>query len=126
MLVLNGMDLNQSARTPCRVSAVQPSWIHRTDCRQWEFLRVGRQAASNKCIRAFSQEHVAIYVAKVEQFWFREDKPGVIFLMDTESLDQAKSKIHDLPLAANGFLGFEFIPIGPLYVQVDCSTLHRM
>ena len=51
---------------------------------------------------------------KIEQFWFREDKPGVIFLMNTESLDQAKSIIHELPLAANGFLGFEFIPVGPL------------
>jgi hypothetical protein len=51
---------------------------------------------------------------KIEQFWFREDKPGVIFLMNTESLDQAKSIIHELPLASNGFLGFEFIPVGPL------------
>jgi hypothetical protein len=51
---------------------------------------------------------------KIEQFWFREDKPGVIFLMNTESLDQAKSIIYELPLAANGFLGFEFIPVGPL------------
>jgi hypothetical protein len=51
---------------------------------------------------------------KIEQFWFREDRPGVIFLMNTESLDQAKTIIHELPLAANGFLGFEFIPVGPL------------
>ena len=51
---------------------------------------------------------------KIEQFWFREDKPGVIFLMNTESLNQAKSMILELPLAANGFLGFEFIPVGPL------------
>jgi hypothetical protein len=51
---------------------------------------------------------------KIEQFWFREDKPGVIFLMNTESLDQAKWIIHELPLAANGFLGFEVIPVGPL------------
>jgi hypothetical protein len=51
---------------------------------------------------------------KIEQFWFREDKPGVIFLMNTESLDQAKAIIHELPLASNGFLGFEFIPVGPL------------
>ena len=51
---------------------------------------------------------------KIEQFWFREDKPGVIFLMNTESLDQAKSMINQLPLAANGFLEFEFIPVGPL------------
>jgi hypothetical protein len=51
---------------------------------------------------------------KIEQFWFREDKPGVIFLMNTESLDQAKSIIHALPLAGNGFLVFDFIPVGPL------------
>jgi hypothetical protein len=51
---------------------------------------------------------------KIEQFWFREDKPGVIFLMNTESFEQAKAAVHGLPLAANGFLGFEFIPVGPL------------
>ena len=51
---------------------------------------------------------------KIEQFWFREDKPGVIFLMNTESVDQAKATIQALPLAANGFLEFQFIPVGPL------------
>ena len=51
---------------------------------------------------------------KIEQFWFREDKPGVIFLMSTESVDQAKATIQALPLAANGFLEFDFIPVGPL------------
>jgi hypothetical protein len=49
---------------------------------------------------------------KIEQFWFREDKPGVIFLMKTESVDQAKATIQALPLAADGFLGFEFISGG--------------
>ena len=30
---------------------------------------------------------VKLYLeGKIEQFWFREDKPGVIFLMNTESL----------------------------------------
>ena len=51
---------------------------------------------------------------KIEQFWFREDKPGVIFLMHTESIDEAKSRIQHLPLVANGFLKFDFIPVGPL------------
>jgi hypothetical protein len=51
---------------------------------------------------------------KIEQFWFREDKPGVIFLMNAESVEEAKAVVHALPLAANGFLGFEFIPVGPL------------
>lgn len=50
----------------------------------------------------------------IEQFWFREDKPGVIFLMNTGSVDQAQASIQKLPLAADGFLAFEFIPAGPL------------
>ena len=51
---------------------------------------------------------------KIEQFWFREEKPGVISLMQTESVAQAEATIQTLPLAANGFLRFEFIPVGPL------------
>jgi hypothetical protein len=51
---------------------------------------------------------------KIGQFWFREDKPGVIFLMNTELVDHAKTTIQALPLAANGFLAFDFIPGGPL------------
>jgi hypothetical protein len=29
---------------------------------------------------------------KIEQFWFRQDKPGVIFLMNVESVDQARAR----------------------------------
>jgi hypothetical protein len=51
---------------------------------------------------------------KIEQFWFRDDKPGVIFLMNIESVEQAKATVDALPLAAAGFLAYEFIPVGPL------------
>src|SRR5215469_10438559 len=51
---------------------------------------------------------------KIEQFWFREDKPGVVFLMSSTSVEEAKSIIEALPLAANGYLKFEYIPVGPL------------
>lgn len=52
---------------------------------------------------------------KIEQFWFREDKPGgVVFLMNSRSVAEAKSLIEALPLAANGYLAFEYIPVGPL------------
>ncbi len=51
---------------------------------------------------------------KIEQFWFRGDQPGVIFLMQADSLDDAKTTIAALPLAAQGFLDFQFIPVGPL------------
>src|SRR6202161_3307883 len=39
---------------------------------------------------------------KIEQFWFRQDAPGVIFLMNAESVDQAKAELETLPLMAGG------------------------
>jgi hypothetical protein len=51
---------------------------------------------------------------KMEQFWFRGDVPGVVFLMNTASVDEAASTIGALPLARAGLLTFEYIPVGPL------------
>jgi hypothetical protein len=51
---------------------------------------------------------------KIEQFWFREDKPGVVFLMNAASVEDARSIIEALPLTANGYLAYEYIPVGPL------------
>jgi hypothetical protein len=52
---------------------------------------------------------------KIDQFWFRKDKPGgVVFLMNCTSVEEARSIIEALPLAANGHLVFEYIPVGPL------------
>ena len=52
---------------------------------------------------------------KIDQFWFREDKPGgVVFLMNSTSVEEAKSIVEALPLEANGYLVFEYIPVGPL------------
>jgi hypothetical protein len=51
---------------------------------------------------------------KIEQFFFTEDKPGVVFLMNAASVDEAKATIGALPLAAGGFLAYEFLPVGPL------------
>ncbi len=50
----------------------------------------------------------------IEQFWYRQDAPGVVFLMNVESLDQAASKVQALPLTAQGFVKYEFLPVGPL------------
>ena len=51
---------------------------------------------------------------KIEQFWFRQDRLGVIFLMEAPSADDAKATVGTLPLAAGGFMTFDFIPAGPL------------
>jgi hypothetical protein len=51
---------------------------------------------------------------KIEQFWARTDKPGVVFLMNVESVAQAKAELDTLPLVTGGFAQYEFIPVGPL------------
>ena len=38
----------------------------------------------------------------IEQMWFKLDAPGVVFLVNAESMGQA------------GLMDFDFIPVGPL------------
>jgi hypothetical protein len=58
---------------------------------------------------------------KIEQFYFTQDKLGVVFLMLVESVDKANATVDALPLAAGGFLNYEFLPVGPL---APFSQLH--
>src|ERR1700760_4864199 len=51
---------------------------------------------------------------QIEQFWYRQDRPGVIFLMNVESIEQAKAAVNALPLAAGGFAQYELMQVGPL------------
>jgi hypothetical protein len=51
---------------------------------------------------------------KVDQYWFRQDKPGPVFLMNVESVDAAKAIIDEMPIVKGGFAAYEFIPVGPL------------
>ncbi len=52
--------------------------------------------------------------AHIEQFWFRSDKPGVVFLMNVASVDEARATVGALPLTRDGFIAYEFVPVGPL------------
>ena len=49
----------------------------------------------------------------VEQFWFRE-RLGPIFLMNVESVEQAKASLAELPLVANDLMTYEVFPVTPL------------
>ena len=51
---------------------------------------------------------------KIEQFWYRQDAPGVIFLMNVESIEQAITELDTLPLVTGGFAKYQLIPVGPL------------
>ena len=50
----------------------------------------------------------------IEQMWFKLDAPGVVFLVNAESVDAAKIHVHGLPMGQAGLMDFDFIPVGPL------------
>jgi hypothetical protein len=50
----------------------------------------------------------------IEQFWYRHDAPGVVFLMNVDSLAQAKAELDTLPLVTGGFAKYELMQVGPL------------
>ena len=50
----------------------------------------------------------------VDQYWFRGDKPGPVFLMNVDTIEQAKAVTDEMPLVKAGFAAYEFIPVGPL------------
>ena len=50
---------------------------------------------------------------RIEQFWFRENA-GPIFLLNVDSVDQAKALLTSLPLLAQNLATLELIPVGPL------------
>ena len=50
----------------------------------------------------------------IEQFWFRKDKPGPIFLMEVESIEEAKAVVEAMPIMVEGIAAYDYIPVGPL------------
>ena len=50
----------------------------------------------------------------IEQMWYKQDAPGVVFLVNAESVEAAKTHLDGLPLGQAGLMDFDFIPVGPL------------
>jgi len=50
----------------------------------------------------------------IEQFWYRQDRPGVVFLMNVDSVEKARAATDALPLTAEGFVKYELMHLGPL------------
>ncbi|MDN5216113.1 hypothetical protein QQ020_28835 [Fulvivirgaceae bacterium BMA12] len=51
---------------------------------------------------------------KIRTFYFRKDRPGVIFLLESDSMAHAREMLDQLPLVQEKLLDFDLIPIGPL------------
>lgn len=48
----------------------------------------------------------------IRQIYFRKDRPGIVIIMEADSLEQAQAECATFPLAQAGLLEFECIPFG--------------
>lgn len=44
---------------------------------------------------------------------FRQDRPGVAIILESDSVEAARVVLHGFPLAQVGLIGWEVIPLGP-------------
>lgn len=58
---------------------------------------------------------VKLYLAgKIQQWWARTDGTGVVFIMNCNTVDEAKQLMNTLPLAKANLADFEYTSLGPL------------
>jgi hypothetical protein len=51
---------------------------------------------------------------KIDQWWFRQDGNGVVFLLNVTSLEEADSMLEKLPLGIVKRMKFQLLQLGPL------------
>jgi peptidyl-tRNA hydrolase len=58
---------------------------------------------------------VKLYLdGKIRQWYSRGDGKGVIFLVDANTVDEARAVMETLPLAKEQLMDHEYVPVGPL------------
>ncbi len=58
---------------------------------------------------------VRLYLAgKIDSWYSRQDKPGVVFVLNVTEAEQAHEMLENLPLGVKGLMEFDLIPLGPL------------
>ncbi len=58
---------------------------------------------------------VRLYLAgKIDQWYYRQDGKGVVFLMNVSSVEEAHELLEKLPLGQAKLMEFELMPLGPL------------
>jgi hypothetical protein len=58
---------------------------------------------------------VKLYLdGKIREWYSRGDGRGVVFLVDAQSEDEARTIMDTLPLAKEQLMDHEYVPIGPL------------
>jgi hypothetical protein len=61
------------------------------------------------------KETVELYLnGKIDQWWFRQDGNGPVFLLNVTSTEEAESLLEKLPLGVAKKMTFQYVPVGPL------------
>ena len=61
------------------------------------------------------RQTVQLYLnGKIHEWYSRGDGRGVVFLLDTRDVAEAKTITEDLPLGKENFMDHEYIAVGPL------------
>lgn len=61
------------------------------------------------------KETVELYLnGKIDQWWFRQDGKGPVFLLNVSSVEEADLLLEKLPLGQVKKMTFQFTPLGPL------------
>lgn len=50
---------------------------------------------------------------KIRQWYFRQDRPGAILVLEVDNQEEAEKLLAGLPLSRAGLLAYDLIPIGP-------------
>src|SRR5258708_19732645 len=65
----------------------------------------------------------AYLAGKIDQWYFRTDGKGVVFIVNASTPEEAKNMLEKFPLWQAGLLGFDYIPLVPLS---PLSTINDM
>jgi len=61
------------------------------------------------------RDTVNAYLAgKIDQWYFRTDGKGVVFVVNASAAEEAEDILEKFPLGQAGLMGFDYIPLGPL------------
>lgn len=71
--------------------------------------------ALKKILPQEMSETLRLYLdGRIEGWYQRKDHPGVVFILNAASVEEAQALLDTLPLGRQGMLSFDLIPIGPL------------
>ncbi|KZL19830.1 hypothetical protein PsAD2_01651 [Pseudovibrio axinellae] len=51
---------------------------------------------------------------KIRNFWFQVNRPGVVFILECENEDEARSILNEQPFVDVGLMEFDVFPLQPL------------